>query len=49
MYSPVESARVVGIDLVASLVELATRSRQDPRAVLPPADFKTPAGTGRLA
>lgn len=43
MYSLVESAKVAGVDPVSYLVEVATRARRNPGAVLLPADFKAAA------
>jgi transposase len=43
MYSLVESAKAAGVDPIAYLVEVATRAKQNPGAVLLPADFKTAA------
>ena len=43
MYSLVESAKVAGVDPIAYLVEVATRARRTPGAVLLPADFKAAA------
>jgi len=40
MYSLVESAKAAGLDPIAYLVEVATRAKQNPRAVLLPVDFK---------
>jgi transposase len=40
LYSLVETAKVCGIDPTAYLVEVATRTRRTPGAVLLPADFK---------
>ena len=40
LYSLVETAKVCGIDPIAYLVEVATRARRTPGAVLLPADFK---------
>ena len=40
LYSLVETAKVGGIDPIAYLVEVATRTRRTPGAVLLPADFK---------
>jgi len=38
MYSLVESAKAAGVDPIAYLVEVATRAKQNPGAVLLPAD-----------
>jgi hypothetical protein len=43
MYSLVESAKAAGVDPIAYLIEVATRAKQNPGAVLLPADFKTAA------
>ena len=43
MYSLVESAKAAGVDPIAYLVEVATRAKQNPGAVLLPADFKAAA------
>jgi transposase len=43
MYSLVESAKAAGVDPIAYLVQVATRAKQNPGAVLLPADFKTAA------
>jgi transposase len=43
MYSLVESAKAAGVDPIAYLVEVATRAKQSPGAVLLPPDFKTAA------
>ena len=43
MYSLVESAKATGVDPIAYLVEVATRAKRNPGAVLLPADFKTAA------
>lgn len=43
MYSLVESAKVAGIDPVGYLVEVATRAKRTPGAVLLPGDFKPAA------
>jgi transposase len=43
MYSLVESAKAAGVDPIAYLVEVATRAKRNPRAVLLPADFKAAA------
>ena len=40
MYSLVESGKVTGVDPVAYLVDVATRAKRDPTAVLLPGDFK---------
>ena len=42
MYSLVESAKAAGVDPLAYLVEVTTRAKQNPGAVLLPADFKVP-------
>lgn len=43
LYSLVESAKAAGVDPIAYLVEVATRTRHNPGAVLLPADFKAAA------
>ena len=43
LYSLVESAKAAGVDPIAYLVEVATRTRHDPRAVLLPVDFAAAA------
>lgn len=43
MYSLVESAKAAGVDPIAYLVEVATRAKRNPGAVLLPADFKAAA------
>ena len=43
LYSLVESAKVAGVDPVAYLVEVATRAKRTPGAVLLPDDFKAAA------
>lgn len=43
LYTLVESAKVAGVDPVTYLVEVATRAKRNPNAVLLPADFKTAA------
>jgi transposase len=43
LYSLVESAKVAGLDLVAYLVDVATRAKRTPGAVLLPGDFKATA------
>jgi transposase len=43
MYTLVESAKVAGVDPVAYLVEVATRAKRTPGAVLLPDDFKAAA------
>jgi transposase len=43
LYSLVESAKVAGLDPVAYLVEVATRAKRTPGAVLLPDDFKAAA------
>jgi transposase len=43
LYSLVESAKVCGVDTVAYLIEVATRARRTPGAVLQPADFAAEA------
>ena len=40
LYSLVETAKVCGLDPIAYLLEVATRARRTPGAVLLPADFK---------
>jgi hypothetical protein len=39
IYSLVESAKVCGIDPIAYLTEVSTRARENPGAILLPADF----------
>jgi hypothetical protein len=43
MYSLVESAKTVAVDPIAYLIEVATRAKRNPGAVLLPADFKAAA------
>ena len=43
MYSLVESAKAAGVDPIAYLVDVATRAKRNPGAVLLPADFKAAA------
>jgi transposase len=43
LYSLVETAKVCGLDPIAYMVEVATRARRTPGAVLLPRDFKTAA------
>jgi hypothetical protein len=43
MYSLVESAKVAGVDPVTYLVDVASRAKRTPGAVLLPADFKAAA------
>jgi hypothetical protein len=45
MYSLVESAKAAGVDPIAYLVEVATRAKENPGAVLLPADFKAGASS----
>lgn len=43
LYTLVESAKASGVDPIAYLVEVATRARRSPGAVLLPADFAAPS------
>ena len=43
LYSLVETAKVCGLDPIAYLLEVATRARRTPGAVLLPADFNAAA------
>jgi transposase len=43
LYSIVETAKVCGLDPIAYLLEVATRARRTPGAVLLPADFTASA------
>ena len=43
LYTLVETAKVSVVDPIAYLVEAATRTKRDPRAVLLPSDFKATA------
>ena len=42
-YSLVETAKAAGVDPIAYLVEVATRAKRSPGAVLLPADFRAAA------
>jgi hypothetical protein len=43
LYSLVECAKVAGVDPVAYLVEVASRAKRTPGAVLLPGEFKAAA------
>jgi hypothetical protein len=43
IYSLVESAKAASVDPIAYLVEVATRAKQNPGAVLLPANFRAAA------